>query len=185
MESTLRTARRGVLLVLVVVAPGLSCTNIQRKSGDGSAGGVAASPTASQTDKRPVAKTAAPVRRTAGRELAGRTFNEPKNSPLERTSTPRGQPEVQVAESETTSASGGQSAPASIEPRPRQSVESHPRHSGSWGWLGLLGLLGLAGLRGRRDRGTPERLDTPVGALADRRVRVYEVEAQASLKAPR
>jgi MYXO-CTERM domain-containing protein len=48
------------------------------------------------------------------------------------------------ANSQSDSASAGQSTPAQFE-------QQRDNGGKDWGWLGLVGLLGLAGLRRRRD----------------------------------
>ena len=83
---------------------------------------------------------------------------------------------------DSASASSGQSAPANGQPRTDPS-RAGSREAGGWGWFGLLGLLGLAGFRRSRER--HERLPMPAGAISDRRVRIYDVDVQPSLKAPR
>lgn len=198
MDGTLRTATRGVLLAVAVLSAGVACTSHPRQPPEKNSGGVAAAPTA----KRSVAKSHAPMRRASTREVAGRNVNERKNSQLERTAS-TGKPDSEIARSrpsiaanvepavspqvaqgstaqpdDSENASSGQSAPVNVEPRGGQP---------GWGWLGLLGLLGLAGLRRSYEPQKRLQLRVPrsAGALADRRVRVYDVEVQPSLKAPR
>jgi hypothetical protein len=160
-------------LLAAVVLASVSCTSKPRHAG------IATAPT-----MKVIAPAPAPMRQASARIAAPHIEVEAASTIKAdtRASEPRQTPQnAFIAESKVDQSGQRDSASAGASTAPKvqadDRIDRETKRQSSWGWLGLLGLLGLGGVFRLFSELRP---GTVPARLADRHVRIYEVETDAA-----